>query len=177
LRKSLLTAVVLIFSTAAIVCGQQTDRAWRTVHVEIFQVLGLPINIHEADLVSNGFAYAVRLRVSNETTSELLGVRYALKPIDADGRVHNGMNPIEGFALTAHESKTITFNSRMRLSAKPGYRYVLMVEQVISRDSIWEVVKSKDALDAYLKGDYSIQPTVMRVANAVDAPPQTRVIY
>jgi hypothetical protein len=61
--------------------------------------------------------------------------------------------------------------------AKPGTRYVLMLEQVLSPDAIWEVIKAKDALDSYLKGDYSVQPKVMRVANAVDAPPQIRVIY
>jgi hypothetical protein len=48
---------------------------------------------------------------------------------------------------------------------------VFMVEQVISRESIWEVVKAKDALEAYAKGDFSVMPVVMRVANSVDAPP------
>ena len=46
-----------------------------------------------------------------------------------------------------------------------------MLEQVISRESIWEVVKAKDALEAYARGDYSVMPTVLRVANQVDAPP------
>jgi hypothetical protein len=45
-----------------------------------------------------------------------------------------------------------------------------MVEQVISRESIWEVVKAKEAFDAYARGDYSVTPVVLRVANQVDAP-------
>jgi hypothetical protein len=52
-----------------------------------------------------------------------------------------------------------------------------MLEQVLSREAIWEVIKAKDALESYVKGDYSIQPNVLRVANQIDAPPQTRVIY
>jgi hypothetical protein len=49
-----------------------------------------------------------------------------------------------------------------------------MLEQVVSRESIWEVVKAKDALEAYAKGDYSVIPAVMRVSNAVDSPPDGR---
>jgi hypothetical protein len=52
-----------------------------------------------------------------------------------------------------------------------------MVEQVLSAEAIWEVIKAKDTLEAYVKGDYSIQPNVMRVTNLVDAPTQIRVIY
>ena len=52
-----------------------------------------------------------------------------------------------------------------------------MVEQVISREWIWEVVKAKDALEAYARGDYSVMPAVLRVANQVDAPMTPRVIY
>ena len=45
-----------------------------------------------------------------------------------------------------------------------------MVEQVISPEWIWEVVKAKDALEAYTRGDYSVTPAVMRMLNQVDAP-------
>jgi hypothetical protein len=173
----LLVSVGLIFSTAVIVCGQQTETKVRSLPVEIVQVLGLPLNVHEAVLTGKGFEYVVRLRVSNESTSQLLGLRYSLRPIDPDRGALRGVNPIEGFELAAHESKTITFKTPIRLSAKRGFRFVLMLEQVISPESIWEVVEPKEAFDSYLNGDYSFQPIVMRVANQVDAPLQTRVIY
>jgi hypothetical protein len=39
-------------------------------------------------------------------------------------------------------------------------------------------VKAKEAFEAYAKGDYSVVPVVLRVANQVDAPPITpRVIF
>ena len=52
-----------------------------------------------------------------------------------------------------------------------------MLEQVLSRETIWEVIKAKDALEAYIRGDFSIQPTVLRAANQMDAPVSTSVIY
>jgi hypothetical protein len=45
-----------------------------------------------------------------------------------------------------------------------------MLEQTISRESIWEVVKAKEALDSYARGDFSVMPVVLRVANHVDVP-------
>ena len=64
-----------------------------------------------------------------------------------------------------------------KFKMKEGNRLVLMLEQVLGVEAIWEVIKPRDALEAYLKGDYSIQPQIMRVANYVDAPPQTQVIH
>ena len=167
-----------MISTTVIVCGQQTENPLPDLPVEVFQVIDLPLNVHEAVLTAKGLDYVVRLRVSNESASELRGIRYVLKPIDPNRGVLNGMNPTEAFVLPAHESQTITLKGgRLRAWANRRFRFVLMVEQVISADSIWEVIKAKDALETYLKGDYTVQPKVIRVANAVDAPPQTRVIY
>jgi hypothetical protein len=38
-------------------------------------------------------------------------------------------------------------------------------------------VKAKEALEAYASGDYSFTPTVLRVANQVDARPFERINY
>jgi hypothetical protein len=73
--------------------------------------------------------------------------------------------------------KSLTFVTPIKFNPKEGNRFVLMVEQVLSAEAIWEVIKAKDTLEAYVKGDYSIQPNVMRVTNLVDAPTQIRVIY
>jgi hypothetical protein len=39
------------------------------------------------------------------------------------------------------------------------------------------VVKAKDALEAYARGDYSVTPSVMRVTNQVDSRPGDQIIY
>ncbi|HAF22000.1 MAG TPA: hypothetical protein DCK93_03645 [Blastocatellia bacterium] len=44
-------------------------------------------------------------------------------------------------------------------------------------DSIWEVQKAVDALEAFASGDYSVTPKATRVTNLVDAPIGAKVIY
>jgi len=73
--------------------------------------------------------------------------------------------------VPAYGMKTLTFKTPIRLKQKDGERLLLMIEQVISRESIWEVVKAKDTIEAYARGNFSVVPTVLRVANQVDAPP------
>jgi hypothetical protein len=67
--------------------------------------------------------------------------------------------------------KSFTFKTPIPFKPKGGDRLVLMLEQTISRESIWDVLKAKEALAAYAKGDFSVVLTVLRVANAVDSPP------
>jgi hypothetical protein len=86
-------------------------------------------------------------------------------------------NRNEGFALPAYASKTMTFKTPVRFKPRDGERLVLMVEQVVSPEWIWDVVKAKDALEAYARGDFSVMPTVMKMLNQVDAPFTPRVIY
>lgn len=74
-------------------------------------------------------------------------------------------------------SKTLTFRSPIRLKLKAGYRLELMLEQVVGEESIWEVAKARDVLEAYVSGDYSVMPQVLRVSNQVDVPPRARVFY
>jgi hypothetical protein len=148
----------------------------RTLPVEIFQVLGLPLNIHEAVLIEKDTGFVLECRFSSESNFELLGLRYSLSAIDAV-RSYPLTNRSEGFRLKPYDSSSVTFATPMKLKPRAGLRVVLMLEQVLSQESIWEVIRAKDALEAYLKGDYSIQPNVLRVINLVDAPPVTRVIY
>ena len=178
MRNSLL-AIAMLFCLAGIAHGQKsqpkTER--RNVAVEVFQVLGLPVNVHEAVLLPKDGGYVLRCRMSNESSSEISGLRYVLTSIDASGGTQLIANRTEGFGLPAYGMKSLTFVTPIRFNPKEGSRFVLMVEQVLSAEAIWEVIKAKDTLEAYVKGDYSIQPNVMRVTNLVDAPTQIRVIY
>jgi hypothetical protein len=145
--------------------------------VEVFQVLDLPVTVHEALLVkSERGGYLVKLALGNSADVKLVGLRYSLVTIDSKNQMQLLVNRIEGFALPAYASKTLTFKTPIRFKAK-GERLVLMVEQVLSPEWIWEVVKAKDALETYIRGDYSVMPTVMKVINQVDSPEYPRVIY
>ena len=164
-KFGLLILISVALSTA--LAPQSSDRP-----VEVVQVLELPLNVHEASLTKNerGFYFA-KLSLANSSDLKIIGLRYSLASIDSRNQVQPIVNRTEGFSIPAYGIKTLTFKSPIKLRQKDGERLVLMLEQVISRESIWEVVKAKDALEAYGRGDYSVVPAVLRVANQVDAPP------
>ena len=177
--RSLLLATAILFCLTGSAPGQksQAKTERRNVAVEVFQVLGLPVNVHEAVLLPKDGGYVLRCRMSNELSSEISGLRYVLTSIDASGATQLIVNRTEGFGLPGYGTKSLTFVTPIKFNPKEGNRFVLMVEQVLSAEAIWEVIKAKDTLEAYVKGVYSIQPNVMRVTNLVDAPTQIRVIY
>lgn len=147
------------------------------VSIEVFQVLELPLNVHEASLTkTERGGQFVKLSVGNSSDVKIIGLRYSLVSIDARNQVQIRVNRTEGFSVPAYGTKTVTFRTPIRLKQKDGERFILMIEQVISRESIWEVVKAKDVLEVYALGDYSVMPTVLRVPNQVDSPPVGRPI-
>jgi hypothetical protein len=168
---------LVIFLSVALLPAQSLDRIYEIFHdypaksckscltlspqsselpVEVFQVYELPLNVHQASLRKTERGYFLKLSIGNSTEHKMIGLRYSLA------------------SMPAYDSKALTFKTPLKLNPKDGERLVLMVEQVISHESIWDVMKAKDALEAYARGDYSIAPTVLRVLNQVDAPPGVR---
>ena len=139
--------------------------------IEVFQVLDLPINVHQASLTKTERGQFLQLSLGNSSDVKIIGLRYSLVSIDARNEVQIRVNRTEGFSAPAYDMKTLTFKTPIKLKQKDGERLLLMIEQVISRESIWEVVKAKDTIEAYARGNFSVVPTVLRVANQVDAPP------
>jgi len=147
------------------------------VSIEVFQVLDLPLNIHEASLTkTERGGQVLKLSLGNSSDVKIIGLRYSIVSIDARNEVQIRVNRTEGFSVPAYGTKTVTFKTPIRLKQRDGERLILMIEQVVSRESIWEVVKAKEALESYARGDYSILPTVLRVPNQVDSPPAGRQI-
>ena len=139
--------------------------------IEVFQVFDLPLSIHEVSLTKNERGQFLQLSLSNSSDLKILGLRYSIVSIDARNEVQIRVNRTEGFSVPAYGMKTVTFKTPLRLKQRDGERFLLMIEQVVSRESIWEVVKAKDAIEAYARGDFSVAPAVLRIPNQVDAPP------
>src|SRR6185369_11931430 len=144
------------------------------ISIEVFQVLDLPLSIHQAALTKSERGHFLQLSLSNSSDLKILGLRYSLVSIDARNQLQIRVNRTEGFSLPAYDMKTLTFKTPIKIKQKDGERLLLMIEQVISRESIWEVVKAKDAIEAYARGDFSVVPTVLRIPNQVDSPPVGR---
>ena len=168
--RSVFGALLWLFLAASINSAQAQD-----LSTEVFQVLDLPLSVHEALLGKTDKGYMLKLSLSNSTEQKMIGLRYSIVTIDSENKVRLRVNRTEGFSIAPYAMKRLTFKTPIKIKSN-GERLVLMVEQVISRESIWEVVKAKEALDAYARGDYSVIPAVIRVANQVDAPPSIGVL-
>ena len=177
--RCLLAIAILLAGGISVANAQQpTEKARaKDVAVEVLPVIELPLTVHDAALIKTEKSYQLKCRLSNSADVKIIGIRYSLTAIDPLTGGTPITNRIEGFEVTGYDTKTIKFSTPISFTPKEGLRVVLMLEQVVSRESIWEVIKAKDALESYVKGDYSVLPHVMRVANQVDAPPQTRIIY
>ena len=145
--------------------------------VEVFQVLDLPLSVHEASLVKTDKGFFVKLSLGNNTELKLIGLRYSLVTINSKNELQFIANRVEGFNLPPYATKTTTFKTPLKFKAKDDERLALMVEQVVSPESIWEVVKAKDAFEAYARGDFSVVPVVLRVANQVDSRPGEPLLF
>jgi len=170
----MLAKAVLLMLIGSVSVAAQSEN----LSVEVFQVNDLPLSVHEASLVKTDKGFFVKLSLGNNTELKMLGLRYSLVTINSKNELHIIANRVEGFSLPAYATKSITFKTPLKFKAKDDERLALMIEQVVSRESIWEVVKAKDAFEAYARGDFSIVPVVLRVANQVDSPPgQPRVFF
>ena len=168
---SLILALILI--TAA---GQQTP-AERRVPIEVFQVIELPVTISDTALIQTKDGYLLKCVLSNNSEFRALGLRYALAVIDSMNVTTAILSRDEGLKLAEFQTKSHTFRTPIKLKMKSDDRLVLMLEQIISTDYMWDVMKTKEALTAYIAGDYSVVPRVQRSINLVDAPPRVLVIH
>ena len=159
-------------------CGGNALQQSNAVTIEVIPVLDLPLAVHKASLSKSEKGYLLKLSLANSSELKMIGLRYSLVRIDAQNQPRPLVNRTEGFSIPAYATESFTFKTPIKFKPKDEERLVLMLEQVISRESIWEVVKAKEAFDAYARGDYSIMPVVLRVANQVDAPPtRPRVFF
>ena len=168
-RPALLILLIALVGAEEVARAQTGD-----LSIEVFQVLDLPLNVHEASVTKTERGQFLTLSLGNSSDLKLIGLRYSLISIDARDQVQIRVNRTEGFSIPAYRTKTLTFKTPLRLKQRDGERFILMIEQVISRESIWEVVKAKEALESYARGDFSIVPAVLRVPNQVDSPPDGR---
>jgi hypothetical protein len=165
---SLLLALIL-----TTVVNQQTPVQHR-VPIEVVQVIGLPLTITETALVKTKDGYLLKCLISNNSEFRTLGLRYSLAVVDAMNAV---VTRNEGIKLRQSQTKSVTFKTPVKLKMKTDARLVLILEQVVSTEYVWEVVKAKDNLAAYIRGDYSVVARVLRLNNQVDTPPRRTVIY
>jgi len=136
---------------------------------DVFQVVEIPLTLTNPLLVKTKNGYLLKCSLANTSEYRELGFRYSIALIDTETKII--VTRSEGFRLAPDEIKIVTFRTPLKLNLKGDERLVLMVEQLVSTDYVWEVIQAKEDLINYANGDYSTPPRVLRVLNQVDARP------
>jgi len=166
---SVLGGILLVVCCAAVSCAQ--NQPTEILPVEVVHVGQLPVAITGVELVGSAKGYQLRCSLTNNSDEKLLGFRYAIAAIDTDNAKTSVANRSEAWELRPYATKRKKFETLVSANLKNQVRLVLMLEQIVGVESIWEVVKAKDLLDAYTSGDFSKEPAVLRVPNHVDVGP------
>src|SRR2546423_3534872 len=135
----------------------------RQVTIEVFQILELPFAITNAALIKTKTGYQLNCQLTNSSEFRQLGFRYSLAVIDSMNATNRVITRDEGFSLPAYQMKSTTFKTPIKLKLKGDERLVLMIEQVISTDYVWDVLKPKDSLTTYIGGGFLATPPVVFV--------------
>ena len=167
--------VLALALTAAAANAQSAGTPAVPMVPEVFQVFEMPLTVTNPVLVVTKNGYVLKCSLSNSSEFRELGFRYSIAVVDTEPKIVATRS--EGFRLAPDETKIVTFRTPLRLSLKGDERLVLMVEQLVSTDYVWEVLEAKRALTSYAAGDYSTMPHVLRVLNQVDAPLQVQVPF
>lgn len=168
---SIILALILTTTVA-----QQTP-VQQHVPIEVVQVMELPLSVTDATFVKTKNGYVLKCLISNNSEFQALGLRYSLAIVDSMNAVKSVVTVNEGFKLAEHQTKSLTLKTPVKLKIETGDRLVLLVEQLISTHYVWDVLKAKEALTAYIAGDYSVTPRVLRILNQIDAPPRIQLMY
>lgn len=145
--------------------------------VDVMQVLELPVSITNPVLSRTEKGYLLKCEISNSSNDRILGLTYLFLVLDPANKVRMIASRTEAFKLAGYSIKDLTFQTPKKLKLKLGDHVVLAVEQLISRESIWVVLNSRQSLEAYGRGDSYLIPEVKRMLNQVDSKPRLPTIY
>lgn len=148
----------------------------RTIGVEVYQPLDLPMGMSDAVITSTNERFVLKGLLSNYSEFRPLGIKYSIAVINSEN-VINFVTQSEAVRLAPYQAKRVAFKISPKVILRDGERFVLMLEQVVTTDYIWDVLTAKESLAAYIASDFSVVPRVSRVRNQVDVRPSSRVIY
>lgn len=140
------------------------------VPVEVVQVLEQPVKLSDVVLANTDKGYVLQCSISNNLSTPVIGMDYLLLVIDANNSREAILSVSEKFQIKEHASRNLISKTAFGLNVTQGYRLILIPNRVFDGESIWEVPKAGEVLEAFASGDYSVTPRATRVTNLVDTP-------
>ena len=144
--------------------------------VEVVQVLEQPVNLSEVVLANTDKGYVLKCSISNNLGTPVIGMDYLLLVIDANNFKEAILSVSEKLQIKEHATWSLVSKTAFGLNLTQGYRLILIPNRVFDAESIWEVPKAGEVLEAFASGDYSVTPRATRVTNLVDTPIGAKVI-
>jgi hypothetical protein len=138
--------------------------------VEVIQVLEQPVNLSDAVLAKTDKGYVLKYTISNNLATPIIGLDYMLLVIDSNNSREAILSVSEKLKLKGHDTNNLVSKTSFGLTVTQGYRLFLISNRVFDGESIWEVPKAVNVLEAFASGDYSVTPRATRITNLVDTP-------
>src|ERR1041385_5540033 len=138
----------LIFA-GILTTGAGQEAPAQKIPIDVFQIVDLPITITDTALVKAKNGYLLTCSLTNNSEFPLIGLRYALAVVDSANAPNTVMIRDENLKLSQNQMKIVTFRTPIKLKIKAGEQLILMLQEVVSTDYTWEVIKAKETLAAY----------------------------
>ncbi len=150
----------------------QTQRAVDTrtnlVMPEVLDLPEMPIGIEPFSLGQSTEGYDLLCSVINRSDDRVLGLGLLVLVVDEKGETRGGSKWSERIELTGLSRKESTLHLPVKLRIRSSDRVVLMVEQVIGRETIWNAAKAREALQRHVSGEAYTAPEVQQMSNRHD---------
>ena len=150
----------------------------RSLPVDYLEVTDLPLSISIPTLVKTEKGYILRCSAANSYTEQMLGITFLILVLDSENKVRSSGSWSAGIRVPGYTTRDLSIRVPLKLTIRNSYRVVLAPEELIGSESIWQVTKARELIEAYAGGDQYVAPKVRRVANQFDHPSAAlRVIY
>ena len=130
----------LIFA-GILTTGASQEAPAQKIPIDVFQIVDLPITITDTALVKAKNGYLLTCSLTNNSEFPLIGLRYALAVVDSANAANTVIIRDENLKLSQNQMKIVTFRTPIKLKIKAGEQLILMLQEVVSTDYTWEVIK------------------------------------
>lgn len=162
------TALLVLLLGLSVCVPSQATSVQQQVRVDLLPVPELPLSISMPVLDRSDKGYSLKCSATNSASEQVLGVTFLLLVLDPENKTKGGMSWTQRMKMASFTSQDLSFRVPLKLQINSRDRVVLAVEQVFGHDSIWQVLKAREAAEAYAGGDGTVLAKVQRTANEYD---------
>lgn len=140
------------------------------VPVDMMPVPDLPVSISQATLQKTEQGYVLKCSAANSSSDQILGATFFTLVLDSENKVLSAATWTARLQLASYATQEISLKSPLKMPGKGRYRVVITLEQLVGRESIWQVMNARESMENYARGEDYKMPQVRKVSNQFDPP-------